>query len=190
MGNRAQDILTFWENAGPEKWYRKDADFDAEITSRFGSLWEEAAGGAFDEKWGTEALGALALIILLDQFPRNMFREDGRAFASDDRAHAIACYAVNHRYDNKVDGMMRQFFYMPFMHSERLSDQDHAVRLFATRMPGGNLIHARAHREIIRKFNRFPYRNSALGRVSSQAETEFLENGGYGAIVNALEAAA
>lgn len=189
MDPRATEVLSFWTDAGPEKWYKKDTAFDAEITERFGALWEEAARGTFDESWGGDAQSALALVILLDQFPRNMFREDGRAFASDDRAHAVACYAINHGFDLKIDPPLRQFIYMPFMHSERLTDQDHAVRLFAERMPGNNLLHARAHREIIRRFSRFPYRNAALGRRSSAREVAFMEEGGYGAIVRELEAA-
>lgn len=190
MNEQADEVLRFWEEAGPEKWYKKDPGFDAEITERFGALWEQAAAGAFDECWGAEPRSTLALIILLDQFPRNMFREDGRAFASDDRALSMACYAINHGYDLKIEGAMRQFVYMPFMHSERLTDQDHAVRLFAERMPGDNLLHARAHREIIRRFNRFPYRNDALGRRSSAAERAFIDEGGYGAILNDLREAA
>ncbi|AHM04919.1 Putative transmembrane protein [Roseibacterium elongatum DSM 19469] len=190
MTDRADEVLAFWQGAGPEKWYKKDDAFDAQIRAQFETLWEAAAGGALDEIWATNAQGALALIVLLDQFPRNMFRDDGRAFASDDRARSIACYAIERGWDLRVDGPMRQFFYLPFMHSERLTDQDHCVRLMAERMAGtDNLLHARAHREIIRRFNRFPYRNAALGRVSTDAERAFLENGGYGAILSEVQAA-
>ncbi|MBY6200016.1 DUF924 domain-containing protein [Maritalea mobilis] len=190
MDDRADKVLAFWEKAGPEMWYKKDDGFDAQITELFGALWEEAAGGALDEGWATNPAGALSLIILLDQFPRNMFREDPRAFATDDRARTIACYALERGWDMRVDGPMRQFFYMPFMHSERLTDQDHCVRLMAERMEGtDNLLHARVHREIIRRFNRFPYRNAALGRVSTEAERDFLENGGYAAILSEVQAA-
>ncbi|MCU4651759.1 DUF924 domain-containing protein [Roseibacterium sp. SDUM158016] len=181
-------VLDFWLGAGPEAWYRQDDAFDAVIRDRFGALWEEGAGGGLDEKWATNPQGALALIVLLDQFPRNMFRGDPRAFASDDRALSTACYAIDRGWDLRIDPPERQFFYMPFMHSERLTDQDHCVRLMAERMAGtDNLLHARAHREIIRRFSRFPYRNEALGRKTSEAERAFLDEGGYGAILNELK---
>jgi uncharacterized protein (DUF924 family) len=189
MMKEQEEVLDFWLGAGPEAWYRKDDAFDAEIRERFGDLCERGARGDLDATWATNATGALALLILLDQFPRNMFRDDAKAFASDARALSTACYALDRGWDMRVATPERQFFYMPFMHSERLTDQDHCVRLMAERMDtGDNLLHARAHREIIRKFNRFPYRNAALGRTSSEAEREFLEEGGYGKIVEALKA--
>jgi uncharacterized protein (DUF924 family) len=152
-------------------------------------LWERGARGELDETWATNPKGALALIVLLDQFPRNMFRGDARSFASDDRALSTACYALDRGWDMRIDAPERQFFYMPFMHSERLTDQDHCVRLMAERMEGDeNLLHARVHREIIRRFNRFPYRNEALGRTSGTAEREFLEAGGYAQILEAMKA--
>jgi uncharacterized protein (DUF924 family) len=184
---RPREVLSFWLGAGPEAWYKQDDAFDAEITQRFGALWEAGAAGALDEAWATNPRGALALIILLDQFPRNMFRGEARAFDSDARALSTACYAIDRGWDLRVEPPERQFFYMPFMHSERLTDQDHCVRLFKERMPGDNVLHARAHREIIRRFCRFPYRNEALGRTSSDAEREFLDGGGYGKILNELK---
>ncbi|MDG4649181.1 DUF924 domain-containing protein [Roseibacterium sp. SDUM158017] len=184
-----EEVLAFWLGAGPEAWYKQDDAFDAQISERFGALWEAGARGDLDETWATNPRGALALIVLLDQFPRNMFRGDARSFASDARARSTACYALDRGFDMRIDPPERQFFYMPFMHSERLTDQDHCVRLMAERMEGSdNLLHARAHREIIRRFNRFPYRNAALGRTSTHAERDFLENGGYGRIVEALKA--
>jgi uncharacterized protein (DUF924 family) len=183
----AEQVLSFWLGAGPEAWYKQDDAFDAEITDRFHDLWEKGAAGALEETWATNPRGALALIILLDQFPRNMFRGDARAFASDARARSVACYALDRGWDLRTKEPERQFFYMPFMHSERLTDQDHCVRLFKERMPGDNLLHARTHREIIRRHGRFPYRNDALGRKSSEAESEFIEGGGYGKIVNELK---
>jgi uncharacterized protein (DUF924 family) len=184
--NRAGDILTFWQEAGADSWYRQDATFDRTIRERFGALWEAACDGACDH-WAMGPKGALALIILTDQFPRNMFRDSPRAFASDARALRIAASALNHGWDRKLDGAMRQFFYLPFMHSEMLTDQDRSVRLFKARMiEGDNLLHARAHREVIRRFGRFPYRNAALGRVSKPEETVFLANGGYGATLREL----
>lgn len=180
-------VLSFWLQAGPEAWYKQSDDFDAEITRRFATLWEQGAAGALDEHWATNPRGALALLILLDQFPRNMFRGEARAFHSDARALSIACYALDRGWDKRTEEPERQFFYMPFMHSERLTDQDHCVRLFKERMPGDNVLHARAHREIILKFSRFPYRNEALGRKTTAAEQDFLDNGGYGKIVNDLK---
>ncbi|MEQ8365275.1 MAG: DUF924 family protein [Roseicyclus sp.] len=181
-------VLRFWEEAGPEAWYKKDDAFDQAIRDQFGALWEDARGGGCDG-WSTSARGALARIILLDQFPRNMFREDARAFATDDLGRQTARYAIDRSWDLQIEGSLRQFFYMPLMHSEKVADQDKCVRLIKERMSdGNNLLHARAHREIIRRFNRFPYRNAALGRTSTAAESDFMESGGYGAIVSALEA--
>ncbi|NKX46400.1 DUF924 family protein [Roseicyclus persicicus] len=188
--NRAGEVLTFWEEAGPATWYAKDELFDRTIRDRFGALWETACDGACDH-WAMGPRGALALIVLLDQFPRNMFRDSPRAFASDARALRFASTAVLHGWDLRVAGPLRQFVYMPFMHSERLTDQDRSVRLFKARMAeGDNLLHARVHREIIRRFGRFPYRNAALGRVSTPEEQAFLTGAGYGGILRELEPAA
>jgi uncharacterized protein (DUF924 family) len=185
--NRAGDVLTFWEEAGPEMWYKQDDSFDLTIRDRFGALWDSASRGGCDS-WAMGPRGSLALIVLLDQFPRNMFRGSGRAFATDARALRVAHLALSKGWDLRIAPPLRQFFYMPFMHSERLADQDFCVRLFAERMPGDNLRHARAHREIIRRFGRFPYRNEALGRQTTPEEQAFFDGGGYGAILKELEA--
>lgn len=185
--NRAGEVLTFWQEAGPESWYRQDAPFDRTIRDRFGALWDLACAGGCDH-WAMGPKGALGLIVLTDQFPRNMFRDSPRAFASDARALRIAASALNHGWDLRVAEPMRQFFYLPFMHSEMLTDQDRSVRLFTARMAtGDNLLHARAHREVIRRYGRFPYRNAALGRISTPQEDVFLASGGYGAIVQELQ---
>ncbi len=190
MTDRSEEVLAFWLGAGPDAWYKKDATFDAEITARFGDLWAEGAAGKLSD-WAGDRRKALALIILLDQFPRNMFRDDARAFSTDAKARTAASYALNHGFDMRTDEPQRQFFYMPFMHSELLTDQDHCVRLMRDRLTGdSNLLHARAHRQIIREFGRFPYRNAALGRASTAAEMDFLENGGYARILADLQAAA
>ncbi|WP_284265977.1 DUF924 family protein [Roseicyclus amphidinii] len=184
--NRAGEVLTFWEEAGPEAWYRQDASFDRTIRDRFGTLWDSAATGACDT-WARGPRGALALIVLLDQFPRNMFRDSPLAFATDPSALRIASLVLSRGWDLKINGPLRQFFYMPFMHSEHLTDQDRSVRLMKARMEGtDNLLHARAHREVIRRYGRFPYRNAALGRASTPAEEAFLSGGGYGAILREL----
>ena len=132
--------------------------------------------------WLTYPSGTLAYIILTDQFSRNMFRDTGKAFASDKLARAAAKAAIAKGWDKRIDGMARQFFYMPLMHSECLSDQDRCVRLMKERMPDGgdaNLVHARAHREVIRQFGRFPTRNKALSRAMTVPEAAFVDQGGY-----------
>ena len=182
------DIAKFWRDAGPEKWYKQSDEFDAEIRDRFQNIWETARAGALDH-WQETADGAFALLILTDQFPRNMFRGDARAFATDDLARNIARHAVDQGWDLQTTEPERQFFYMPFMHSESPDDHDDCVRLVADRMQNRDtLLHAQVHREIIRRFNRFPYRNDALGRTTTEAEHRFLnEEGGYAAIVQNLK---
>jgi uncharacterized protein (DUF924 family) len=147
---------------------------------------EAAAAGGFAD-WRATPSGTLALLILLDQFPRNMFRGSARAFASDARALEVAKYALDRDLDAGVAGDPRQFFYLPLMHSEILADQERSVRRFLLGLPSEhNLRHARAHRLVIRRFGRFPYRNAALGRRSTPAETAFLEAGGYAAALAEL----
>jgi uncharacterized protein (DUF924 family) len=139
--------------------------------------------------WLTGARTTLAYIVATDQFPRNIFRGDGRSFALDPAARAAAKSAVSRGWDISIGEPARQFFYMPLMHSEILSDQERCVRLMLIRLPAtgaDNLRHARAHREVIRRFGRFPHRNVDLGRASSVAEGAFLDRGGYGTILNEL----
>ncbi|MEM8538550.1 MAG: DUF924 family protein [Pseudomonadota bacterium] len=182
------DILRFWlDECSPEDWYKSDPDFDATITDRFGQAWQEATEGALG-LWLTYPSGTLAYIILTDQFPRNMFRGTAQAFATDEPALAAAKMAIDRRWDMRINEPARQFFYLPLMHAENLCDQDRAVRLIHARMPEhgeSNRLHARAHRAVIRDFGRFPYRNAALGRKTTQAEQSFLNAGGYGAAVRA-----
>ena len=185
-------ILEFWlDEKGPEAWYAGGDELDTEIREKFSGAWDELMEGGHG-LWLTYPSGALAYIILADQFSRNMLRGTAGAFASDKVARAAAKAAINRDWDLKIDEPARQFFYLPLMHSETLADQDRAVRLICTRMPetgASNLIHARAHREVIRRYGRFPFRNNALGRKSTEAETTFLEKGGYMAIVNELRSA-
>ncbi|MGI3167947.1 DUF924 family protein [Pseudooceanicola sp. C21-150M6] len=186
-----EDILNFWlDEIGPNGWYDADDALDQQIRDRFGPAWEAAMDGAYG-LWLTYPTGALAYLILTDQFPRNMFRGQGKAFASDHLAKAVAKRALERGWDLKIDEPARQFFYLPLMHSENLSDQDRCVRLMAERMQGGdgNLLHARAHREVIRQFGRFPYRNEALDRKMTSVETAYIADGGYGATVRQLQAA-
>ena len=186
-----EEILSYWlDELGPEGWYKGGADLDQEIRDKFETTWNAAAEGALS-LWLTYPSGTLAYIILTDQFSRNMHRDTDKAFALDHLARAAAKSAINKGWDLRIDEPARQFFYMPLMHSECLSDQDRCVRLMLTRMPEvgeKNLVHAKAHREIIRMFGRFPFRNAALSRATQDAEASFLENGGYGATVRSLQA--
>jgi len=187
-----EDILAFWlDEKGPEGWYAGGDELDQEIRDRFEYVYNRACDGSLS-LWLTHAAGTLAYIILLDQFSRNMFRDTHKAFASDGLARAAAKAAISRGWDLKIDEPARQFFYMPLVHAECLSDQDRAVRLIMTRMPetgDTHLLHAKAHREIVRKFGRFPNRNAALSRDTPSAETQFLEQGGYRATIEALKAA-
>lgn len=185
------DILAFWlDEVGPDGWYTGGDALDQTIRDRFEPVYNQACEGALS-LWLTYPTGTLAYIILTDQFPRNMYRGTPKAFASDGIARAAAKAAIGKGWDLRIDEPARQFFYMPLVHTECLSDQDRAVRLIMTRMPetgASNLLHAKAHREVIRKFGRFPNRNEALSRETPQAEAVFLEEGGYGAMVEALKA--
>ena len=173
---RAQAVLGFWFQGDAERkeWFRKDGSFDAEIRTRFMGLHEEAARGALDS-WTDSPAECLALLILLDQFPRNLFRDSARAFATDARALEAARHAVASGYDRALSDIERMFVYLPFEHSENLADQERALELFAGHP---NREWARRHWEIIKRFGRFPHRNVALGRQSTPAEIEFLKQPG------------
>jgi uncharacterized protein (DUF924 family) len=188
----ARQINAFWlDEVGPARWYAGGDDLDAAIRDRWATLWDCARRGGL-EGWQASPEGAFAYILLTDQFPRNIFRNDPSAFATDRLALHAAGQAIHRRWDLRLPEPERQFFYLPLMHSESQSDQDRCVRLMITRMPetgAANLLHARAHREVIRQFGRFPYRNAVLGRSDTPPEARFLAEGGYGTVVNRLEAA-
>lgn len=188
-----EEILAFWlDEVGPIGWYAGGEELDKTVRNRFLDDYNRMVNGSLS-LWLTYATGTLAYIVLADQFSRNMYRDTPDAFKTDKIAKAAAKAAINKGWDLRIDGTARQFFYMPLVHSECLEDQDRAVRLFMTRMPetgAHNLLHAKAHREIIRKFGRFPTRNVALSRDTSPSEAEFLAEGGYGAMVRSLEGAA
>ncbi|MFW8634309.1 DUF924 family protein [Cribrihabitans pelagius] len=187
-----EEILEFWlDEVGEKGWYLQDDALDDTIRTRFEKTWEAACEGKFSF-WLTYPSGTLAYIILMDQFPRNMFRGTAQAFASDPAALAAAKVAINKKWDLRIDEPARQFFYLPMMHSENLCDQERCIRLMMERMPvrgTSNLLHARAHREVIRQFGRFPYRNEALHRASTGPELDYVMAGGYGETVRMLQTA-
>jgi uncharacterized protein (DUF924 family) len=169
-------VLDFWFQRERKAWFAKDAGFDAEIRSRFLPLYELAAGGGLAE-WREEPRSCLALVIVLDQFPRNMFRGTARAFAADAAALEAARTLVDRGWDKSLSPDERTFAYLPFEHSEDLRDQERSLRLFEG---NENLEWARRHYEVIRRFGRFPHRNAALGRASTPEEIEFLKQPGSG----------
>lgn len=177
-------VLEFWlGEVGADGWYAVSAEVDATIVARFMDTWKAAKRGELDD-WLLRPAHALALLIVLDQFPRNMFRDCGEAFSTDPKALCVAKKAISLGHDMKTGEPERQFFYLPLMHSESLVDQDRCVRLILTRMPqtgAHNLPYAREHRDVIRQFGRFPYRNAALGRRTTAAEAVYLEDHGYAA---------
>jgi uncharacterized protein (DUF924 family) len=172
------EILAFWRNAGRERWYKCDDAFDAEVRSRFLDLWRKAAAGELS-CWETTDEGALALVIILDQFPRNMFRDDIRAYSSDVLAREVADRAIARGADMRVEAALLEFLYMPLMHSEHLADQLRCVDLFRKAGNADNLQYAERHAEIIRRFGRFPHRNPILGRPTTASEQAFLDSGGF-----------
>jgi uncharacterized protein (DUF924 family) len=174
----AADVLAFWRSAGPDKWFKKDLAFDAEIASRFSALWRDAAAGAL-AGWEAAPETALSLVLVLDQFPRNMFRSNADAFATDPLARNVAERAVARGFDQKVPTSERLFFYLPFEHSESLADQERATALIGTLGDPDLTRWAELHADIIRRFGRFPHRNSALGRASTHEEQAFLDAGGF-----------
>jgi uncharacterized protein (DUF924 family) len=172
------DVVTFWVNAGPKAWYRKSEAFDAEIRQRFEALHFAASRGELDA-WAETAEGALALLLLLDQFPRNLFRGSPHAFATDPLARQVARAAVDRGFDAAVAPELRQFFYLPFEHSEHLEDQDRALTLCAASGDADLEKWARIHRDIITRFGRFPHRNASLARATTEQEQAFLKSGGF-----------
>lgn len=172
------DIIGFWRAAGPEKWFAKSHGFDESIRLKFEPSHHRAARGEFDA-WAVTADGALALLILLDQFPRNLWRNSGHAFATDSKARTIARAAIEAGFDRQVEPAMRNFFYLPFEHSEDLADQDYCLALATEAGDAQSLQYAKIHRDIIVQFGRFPHRNAALGRTSTPEEQKFLDDGGF-----------
>jgi len=173
-----KDVVEFWSGAGPDKWFEKNTAFDQDIRTRFLATHDAAAAGQLND-WENTAEGALALAILLDQFPRNMFRGDRRAFATDPLALAMVKRAVGKGFDVQVDPKLRSFFYLPFEHSENMTDQERGLALYRAANDAEGLKWAEIHADIIRRFGRFPHRNAVLGRETTPEERAFLEAGGF-----------
>jgi uncharacterized protein (DUF924 family) len=171
------DVVAFWRAAGPKRWFEKDAAFDDDIRRRFLKLHEAASTGKLTN-WEGNAESALALLILLDQFPRNMFRGQARAFASDPLALAIASRAILNGFDGAFPDL-RGFFYLPFEHSENLADQEKGIAFYKAVDDADGLKWAEIHADIIRRFGRFPHRNAVLCRASTPEEMAFLDGGGF-----------
>ena len=174
----AAAVLRFWFEEHPKDWFVKNADFDAEIRARFHSLHEAAATGTLAH-WADEARSCLALVIVLDQFPRNIYRGDARAFASDELARSVARVILERGWDKQMTQAEQLFAYLPFEHSESLEDQNLSCELMKD-FDAEQLRYATRHREIIERFGRFPHRNDILGRESTAAEIEFLKQPGSG----------
>ena len=184
------EVLEFWlGTVGPEGWYEGGAALDDLCRAQCLDLWQAARDGGLDH-WVDGTVGTLAFLILTDQLPRNMHRGHADSFATDPLALAAARRALDEGWDMGAPEPERQFFYMPFEHSENPADQTRAVRLMQERLPSDPdmALHARAHAEIIARFGRFPSRNAALGRKNTALEAAFLDQGGYGAVVQALQA--
>jgi uncharacterized protein (DUF924 family) len=179
MDVSSDSLLEFWRGLGSERWFRKDPALDQEIRGRYLALHQEAAGGGCDA-WLAHAGSALALVILLDQFPRNMFRGSPQAFATDEIALAHAKSALERGWHLSGNEDLRYFFFLPFMHCERIAEQEQCVLLAHAHCSPEVLVHARIHRDIIRRFGRFPHRNAVLGRNTTPSEAEFLAGGGFG----------
>ncbi len=184
MSAHPNDVVGFWRKAGPRKWFAKDHAFDAAIALKFEQTHYRASMRRYDA-WRETPIGAMALMILLDQFPRNMYRNTPHAFATDPLARMFAreAIAAGHDQDPAIEADLRPFFYLPFEHSESLVDQEFSVELFASLQADTgdeeSMKYAIIHRDIIARFGRFPHRNEGLGRITTDAEREFLDEGGF-----------
>lgn len=177
LDERALAVTTFWRQAGEDAWFEKNESFDADFRNRFLDLHLAAARRECDH-WGDHAEGSLALMILLDQFPRNCFRGTGHMCATDPLARHFAAKAIAAGHDLVLDEDVRVFLYLPFEHSELLADQIRSVEL-TTAGASEYLKYAVEHRDIIQRFGRFPHRNRMLGRETTPDEQTFLDGGGF-----------
>ena len=173
----AAHVVDFWRAAGPAMWFAKDAVFDRRFREEFTTLYEAAARGELDT-WQRTPNGSLALLLLLDQYPRNSFRGTERVYATDAQARKIANAAIAAGHDRAIETPLRVFMYLPFAHSEDLADQERSVELART-LNVVDLAHAEHHRDIVKRFGRFPHRNAILGRTPRPEEVRYLADGGY-----------
>ena len=172
----AHEILDFWfAEEMRTKWFASTPQLDATIRNQYERVWEAAMRGELED-WLGSPPGCLALTIILDQFPLNMFRGTPKSFASESKSRDVARHAIELGYDKQIDTAHLAFLYMPFMHSENLADQDLSVQLFEAAGLEKNLRFAQHHREIVRRFGRFPHRNAILGRVSTAEELDYLNS--------------
>jgi len=170
------EVLEFWfSDAVRPYWFRSTPELDRQIRKRFEPLWRDAANGGLQE-WRETREGALALVIVLDQFPLNMFRGEAASFSTEAMAREVADEAIRRGWDRQMDAPARAFLYLPFMHSESLHDHDRSVELYREAGLTDSLYWAEHHREIVRRFGRFPHRNEALGRESTPDEVRWLES--------------
>ncbi len=174
----ANDVVDFWCDAGPSKWFGGGAAFDAKCREKCFDLHMAASRAELDD-WNAAADSALALVLLLDQIPRNVFRGSAHVYATDPMAHRAAERAVGHGFDMQVDPALRAFFYLPFMHSEALLDQRRAIELYQSMTSPDADKWALHHHAIIERFGRFPHRNELLGRTTTPAEQAWLDEGGF-----------
>jgi len=171
------DILTFWYTERMRsQWFSSTTELDKEIGEKFEPTWNDAATNKLDS-WRNTPEGCLALAIVLDQFPLNMFRGSAKSYSTEAKAVEVSKQAIKKGFDKLIDPDKLAFLYMPLMHSETLSDQDLCVELMSTARLEANASFAKHHREIIRRFGRFPHRNAALNRKSTEAELAYLESG-------------
>lgn len=174
------EILDFWWQAGASKWFARSDAFDQDIRKRFLPTIEAAKAGELDE-WAETPHGSLAMLLLLDQFTRNVFRNDKRAFEADGKALQIAERAVERKFDHAFPKEARTFFYLPFEHAEDMASQEKAVDLFRGLGDQQTYLYALIHMDVIRRFGRFPHRNAVLGRETTPDERAYLDDGGFSA---------
>ena len=171
-----QEIVDFWFSDEVSKlWYKSTPEFDQLLRHRYEKTWQQASQGELDH-WMETATGCLALVILLDQLPLNMYRAKAKSFSTEAKSRAVAAVAIERGFDKTLIATQRSFLYTPYMHSESLSDQDLALELFDQPGLEGNLRFSHHHRALVEKYGRFPHRNEALGRISSEAEIEYLNS--------------
>ena len=174
-----EDVLHFWRDAGPSAWFAKNEDFDRRFRERFHDAHFAAARRELDG-WITQSpASALALVLLLDQYPRNAFRGTSHMYATDPLARHVADRLIAQDFDGRIDASLRLFCYLPFAHSEAMADQERSLALHRAKLDAQSTRHAQEHLDIVRRFGRFPHRNRVLGRETTPEEQAFLDAGGF-----------